>query len=522
MSTDLPVPRTSVRLGATREPSEGSAADPSPNPLATTATPRWLVALQLLGACAWVGLVTWRLDRVPGMSMDEGWSMLSARGQWPPANPLSGMSAYTGPFPVLALRAFGPNAGLLVLRITSIAAHAGLLLTLALILRRYFRARSLALWALPLIATGPAWLVSMRIGIEVLMFTAPLTVLGFYCASRPGRGWAFVGGACWGLAVYNHLLALWAVAAVGGAWLYVYRRWREVPWGPLLVGFALGLSPRVVAMLLYDNEQITSTTSSLSLLKAIGDLRWIPIAFWQTLDGRIVYFRYVGRLAREMVPYWAVGLAFFVPWWRQWRELPRAALFTLLAVVAYCVLTTLGAPYLESRYLLLPAIGLPVAFVILGATAIERDARWGYLVRGAAGLIIAGNLYYTFANFYLPWQRHELGMMGFRVGDRSPTIGSWHFLPKEALVEHLRRLDPPPQQIVTGAPLQRTLRAIMGDTPSRVLLPTDADRNLPSVFVEYRSPRSGPRTCLPAQNGKMCFVNPTVVDNFYWVYRSAP
>lgn len=518
MSTDSPVPGVPAGVGATPAPS-GSATHAARQRSATVATPRWLLALQMLGACVWLGLVTWRLDTVPGMSMDEGWSLLSARGQWPPANPLSGMSAYTGPFPVLALRAFGPSAGLLVLRGVAIVAHTALLLALAAILRRYFRVRTLALWALPLIATGPAWLISMRIGIEVLMFTAPLTVLGFYCASRPGRGWALAGGACWGVAIYNHLLGLWAVAAVGGAWLYVYRRSREVPWRPLLIGFGLGLSPRVLAVLLYDNEQIASTASAMSPLKALADLFWMPLVLWQTLDGRIVYYRYVGRVARDMLPYWAVGFAFFVPWLRQWREVPRAARFTLLAVLAICVLTTLGAPYLESRYLVLPAIGVPLALVILGAAAIERDARWRYLVRGAAGVIIACNLYYTIANFYLPWQRGELGMMAFRVGSRSPTIGSWHFLPKEALVEHLRKLDPPPQQIVTGPPLQRTLRAIMGDTPSRIVLPNEADRQLPSVFVEYRSSRSGPRTCMPAHNGKMCFADPTVIDNVYWVYR---
>jgi hypothetical protein len=59
----------------------------------------------------------------------------------------------------------------------------------------------------------------------------------------------------------------------------------------------------------------------------------------------------------------------------------------------------------------------------------------------------------------------------------------------------------------------------MGDSPSRVVLPEEADRNLPSVFVEYRSPRSGPRTCMPARNGKMCFAEPTIIDRYYWVYR---
>ena len=41
------------------------------------------------------------------MSMDEGWPMISVHGQWPPENPLSGMTFYSGPFPVLLIELFG-------------------------------------------------------------------------------------------------------------------------------------------------------------------------------------------------------------------------------------------------------------------------------------------------------------------------------------------------------------------------------------------------------------------------------
>jgi hypothetical protein len=488
-------------------------------------SPAWarraLSALTVFGAGLWLLLVCWRLDSVPGMSMDEGWFISAARGKWPTANPLSGMTSYTAQFPILILRAFGSSAGLLVLRAGSIAAHAALLLVLALLLRELFTRRALAGWALPLIATSPAWLIPARIGIEVTMFNALFVMAGLYFLTRPRRLWAFAGGLSWGLAIYNHLLGVWGVLSVAGAWLLVYRRWREVPWWPLLAGLAVGLAPRVVAVLAFDNAQLVGTASSLSLPAAIADLRWTPRMIWETLHGRTVYMRYVGRVAREIAPYWVAGVAVLVPWLRSPRAIPRAACFALAAVVLCFVSTTLGAPYLESRYVLLPIIGVPLAFVLLGAGAIERDPRWGYLIRPLAALIVAGNLYYELVNFYQPWDRHELAISSYGIGDRSPAVGSWHFLPKAPLAAALSQLEPAPEQIVTPFSLQLPLEALLdGAEPQpRIVGAKGANPKLRSVYVDFRSSRFGPRYCTRLGKRKKCFVDPVIVDEYYVVYR---
>ena len=493
-----------------------------PPSAASDAQPRWLGALRVLGALAWLGLVTFRLGDVPGMTMDEAWSIISARGEWPPANPLSGMSSYTGVFPVLVLQLLGTSSGLLVLRGTSVAAHAGLLVLIALLLRRQHASRTLAGWALPLIATCPAWVIMIRTGIEVTMFTAPLAVLGAYLLTRTERWAAALGGVTWGLLVYNHLLGLWALLALAGAWLVVYGRGRPIAWVPALAGFALGLSPRLLAMLAYDNAQITDTAKALSPSAALADLRWLPEAYWDALLGRTVYLRYVGRLAEEVRPYWGVGLVMLLPWVRRFRALPRPFLFTVVALLALCVLTTLGAPYLEVRYFVLPVIAFPVCLVLLGAGAIEIDARYRHLVRGAAAVMIAANLYYLFTNFYAPWQRRELGMVAYHVGERSPAIGSWHFLPKDELVHELERLDPPPEQIISWPSLNRPLRALMHDGRRRIVTPQEANRKLRSVFVDYRSRRYGPRYCLRVRGKKqLCFTQPTIVDQHFVLYRQS-
>jgi len=482
---------------------------------------RFVVALQLCGAALWLALVCWRAGRVPGMSMDEGWFIATARGQWPTANPLSGMTSYTAQFPILILRAFGPGAGLPVLRGASIAAHAALLVVLALLLRGRFARRALAGWALPVVATCPVWLISARIGIEVTMFNALFVLAGLYFFTRPGRWWAFAGGLSWGLAVYNHLLGLWGVLAVAGAWLIVYRRWRDIAWGPSLAGFAVGIAPRVLAVVLYDNAQIVGTASSMSLPAAVADLRWTPRMIWETLDGRAVYLRYVGRVAKDIAPYWLAGLGVLVAWWRAWRDIPRAAWFALAAVLSCCIITTLGAPYLESRYLLLPVIGVPLVFVLLGAGAIERDGRWGYLVRPLAAFLVALNLYYALQNFYLPWYRHELAISSFRVGERSPSIGSWHFLPKDALAQALSELQPAPEQIVLPSSLQLPLQAMRsGAGPWPALVEAGkANPKLRSVYLDYRAARFGPRYCTRLGRRNTCFVDPVIIDDYYVLYR---
>lgn len=476
------------------------------------------LVLWALAACVWLCLLTWQLDRVPGMSMDEGWSIISTRGQWPPANPLSGMSSYTGVFPVLLLRLFGTSSGLLVLRGASVVANGIAFVLIVLMLRRQYAPRALG-WALPLIATCPVWLVAQRTGIEVTMFTTPLCVLGLYLFTRGAGWWAFAAGVAWGLLVYNHLLGTWALASFGLAWIVVYRRLLPPTWKPLFAGFCVGLLPRLIALALYDDEQITGLVTAHSPAQAIADLRWLPGLFWDTLSGKTVYLRYVGRVAVEIWPYWLLALVMLLPWIRHWRAVPRHVWFTLVAVVVFCILATVAVPYMAVRFFVLPAVGVSALVALLGAAAIELDPRWRHAVRAAAGLLVLGNLYYVINNFYLPWHRQELGMTSFFFGARSPRMGSWVYLPKQVLERELRQLSPAPEQILSNASLARPLRALLDDTGIRVANWEEGDRMLQSVLVDYRFGRPPPRRCVPTPGGSMCFRKPVVIDRHFVLYR---
>lgn len=474
----------------------------------------------VLGAALWLSLTTWRLDSVPGMSMDEAWSILSARGEWPPENPLSGMTSYAGPFPALLLEVFGTGQGLWVLRGASVLANGALLALVGLWLGRLYPARSTLPWALPLLATTPIWLVTLRTGIEVTMLTPLLGVLGLYLLWRGTPRSVFGAGLAWGLLVYSHLIGLAFPLAVALAWLAVYRRLPEVAWRPLLAGALLGLAPRLLAVALYHGKPLTGSAAGYKPWDAIKDLIWLPKALWEAWHGEAVYLRYVGRIALEIGPYGLLAVGFVVPWLRRPRDIPREAWFTLLTSLGTATLMTLGAPYIAVRFLVLPLLGLSLFLVVLGAAALARDAGWGWLVRGTALALGACQLAYLMANFYLPWREQELGVTTFFLGARSKRTASWAYLPKDALVRELEALAPPPEQILTTPSIERPLRALLHGSPLDVRLAKDADPARSSVFVDYdRRPLADP-LCVEVGAQHTCFYEPVPVASYFVVYRT--
>jgi hypothetical protein len=476
--------------------------------------------LPWLGALAWVLLAAWRLTEVPGMSMDEAWSIVSARGDWPPANPLSGLTVYSGPFPVLLLRLFGARHGLLVLRGASLVMNGLMLALIARLFLQQYPAKVLRGWALLLPATCPVWLVTLRTGIEVLMLTPPLTVLGLYLLTRRTTWSALAGGLTWGLLAYNHVIGVSFPIGIALAWLLVYRRLPGFPLLPFIAGLALGVFPRVLALSLYGTDlESGGSAAKYSLQGAISDLRWLPQMLWETWTGDTVYLRYCGSVYRAILPYWLLGLGFLVPWLRRPWQMPKAALFCLLASIASAVVCTLAAPYMAVRFFVLPLLGACAFLVLLGAGAIARNARWGYPMRALGLALVACNLFYLVINFYRPWQRHELGTTFFFMGERSARTSSWGYLPKGELVKALRALTPRPEQVISNATIDRPLRALLHRTGIVSCTWEEADMARRSVYVDYASTGLAPRRCVDVPGGTMCFNDPVVVDEYFVLYR---
>jgi hypothetical protein len=487
---------------------------------------RWSTVVAVLVGSAlallWLGLTTWRLERVPGMSLDEAWSILSARGLWAPHDPLSGMTSYAGPFPVLLLRWLGTEHGVLLLRGTSVVANGACLVVLGLLLGRAFPRGGHVLWMLPMIATSPVWLVVMRTGIEVVMFTPLLVVLGLYAFTLGTRRALFAGGFIWGLSIYNHLIGGCIALGVVLAWRVARLRWplREPKLMlAVLLGGLLGLLPRLVALVIYNDHPLEGTPQGYSVRAALGDLRWVPICLWRTLQGDTAYLRYVGRLALPPWPYWGLGVVFIAPWVHRLRRVPPVAWFALLSALLSALLMTLAAPYIAVRFFILPVAGVTAFLALLGAAAIEGDVRWRAPIMGTAVALSALNVFFTISNFHRPWRDDRLAVTTFWLGDRSKRTGNWAYLPKEALVEQLRRLDPPPEQVITIPTLERPLRVLLDGSPIRVVLPPVADHARRSVFVDYRVPDALGPHCVEVPDGRFCFGAPSPIAEYFLLYR---
>jgi hypothetical protein len=471
----------------------------------------------VLGLALWLALATWRLDSVPGMSMDEAWSILSARGEWPAKNPLSGMTSYAGPFPVLLLRLFGTANGVLVLRGASVLASAVVLISMGMLLRRLHPERHHSIWALPLVATLPVWLIVLRTGIEVVMFMPILYVVGLYSLSRKTPASAFVGGLSWGLLVYNHLIGICFPIAAALAWWVAYRRWPPLALRPAIVGGLLGLAPRIIAVLSF-HDPLEGSAARYSLWGAVKDLPWLPLSLWRAWQGDAVFLRYVGRLALEPWPYWLLGAVFILPWAKRLVSMPQQVRFTLLMGSFSAVLITLAAPYIAVRFLVLPISCLTFGLVLSGCAAIERDARWSWPIKTTAFAIAALNLFYCINDFYRPWQSDTLGYTKFFFGHRAKRTGNWAYYPKEDLVRDLLNLDPSPEQVIAGPALERPLRVLLDGSSIRVTQPADADPDARSLYIDYREEPEAPH-CIRRAERERCFANPTPIGRYFNIYR---
>jgi hypothetical protein len=477
----------------------------------------WLVASGAAVFLAWIALVSWRLTEVPGMDMDEAWSILSARGEWPPIDPLSGMTRYAGPFPVLLLERLGTANGLGVLRGAGVVCNGLALLTLFAILVRLTPGRALGAWAFGLVATVPVWLVFTREGIELAMFGPLLALLGIYLLLHEVRWATFGAGVSWGLLSYNHPIGAFVFVGLGAGFWLVHRRLPALRWRALGAGFVLGFAPRLVALLAYD-VPFEGTAAGYRPDRAIHDLIFLPAALWNTLNGRTLYLGYVGHEVLPVLPLWLLAVCFALPWRGRLRELPAAARVTAYGCLVMAALGTLATPSLAVRYLLYPCIGLTVFLVQLGATAIAEQPRWTPLIRSAAALMIAGNLVYMTVNFYQPWARGELTVSYHKLGNRNKRESNRGWLPKTKLVQTLRELGP--AQVLSMPSLDRPLRVLLQEQGARVTTLEEGDPALrPTLYVTYFEADALPTHCVPVRSQTMCFARPINVDDQFLVYR---
>ncbi len=449
--------------------------------------------------------------------MDEAWSILAARGEWAPADPLSGMTRYSGPFPVLLLQLFGTEHGLSVLRGTGLICNAVAVGLVAAILARAQPQRGFVATGVAAVAFVPCWLAMARNGIEIGMFGPMLVLLGVYGLLRQERLAVFISGVCFGLASYNHVAHAFVPASLAVAWLLVYRRLPSVSLVPLLAGLALGLAPRAAALALYFDRGLEGGAARYDFTSRLLDLPALPAVLWDALHGRSVYMRFVGRLRVWVAPYYLVGLVAVLPWvWRR-RLPPRSFFFLFTATIVLSVITTVGALAFAVRFFVFPAIGVALCVVVLAAQAAHRFPRWRPAMHAVVVLLAAMQVFYAVANFSIPWYRGSVRIAGQQLGGFNQK--SWGFMPKVVLAERLRELNP--DVVLTGfGTLQRPLKVLLPGVRVEGRYPRVGPEPKHPVLVTYRLRRHpDPTACIPGRRRRRCFSRAEIVDKHYVVYR---
>jgi hypothetical protein len=447
--------------------------------------------------------------------MDEAWFISWAREEVAAADPLSGMTRYTGILPYLLLKLTGTEHGLLVLRGVGVLCNGLALLLLLSILRRLYPRSSVLLWATPVLATLPVWLIFARSGIETCQFGPLLTVLGLRLLFAQGPLPCFAAGACWGLMAYNHLLGAFVPISFGIAWWVVYRRLPPVRWRAASVGFVVGFAPRLAALVLYRDAALEGSAADYALSSALLDLLFVPWALWNTLDGSFPVLRFVGKEALPIGTYWLLPVAFTV--WFHWRggRIPKAAKFVLLAALLLAFLRTLPAPSIQSHYMLESSIMVVVFFVQVGIAARGERFRRLPLVPALAVLVTIANLTYFVANYQVPWRHpRTIAVNTFAIGSRNKHASNRDVLPKRELLRTLEELGV--RQAIASASIERPLRVITAGTSLRVGRPDAFDEaERASALVVFFSESPKRRRCI---DERVCFDRPTPVRRQFVVY----
>lgn len=404
----------------------------------TGAASRGFLAAAAALAVVGLALATVGANTIPGLHADEAWVMLRVREIADGARPLFGMNHYTGAlhqylaWPFLAASGFQVWGLRLVGALANVAA---LLVGLDLLRRLHPAEPTVWRWTGALCVTAAPFVVFSRFGIETAMLE-PVLVLGalwlLLAVPEPRRAGA-LAGLTLGLAVYNHALALAAIAAIligalaGQGW----NVWRHPRMRWLVMGLAIGLLPTGIGQLLPSPATPTNPVAAGSaspppstmpdsaevlefLWRLVLDLAAVPFILAGMLDGGLLFQRVAGERLLPVIPHASVALvvcaclAFRHGRGASWSPIDRAI---LAAALVLPLVTVLIAPRLALRYFQLPALLLPYA--------LARFAQAAFIPRFAAGLLaamLALQVGYLATNYFWAFARSGGRLSDFAIG----------------------------------------------------------------------------------------------------------
>jgi hypothetical protein len=298
------------------------------------------------------------------------------------------------------------------------------------------------------VGTAPVFVILARFGVEIISLGRLLVIAGLWAFARAARAspryaaaFGCGGGVLWGLAIYNHAIALAVPPAACAAFLALrrgrlsWRRDRVVAFA--LAGLAFGLLPRLLAWRDLNRISRLDFAARATSFTFIGDLPDLPGVLSAIWDGSALFARFVGRCELPVPPYPLIFLsALIVALWhgKRLRATLGAARGALVAWIVLTALVLVAAPSLALRYFELPVLGLCMLLVL----AAQRlgDAAW---VRYGLAGVVALNVLFVVCNYHIPLATKGASASTFPLGSRLIETSN-HFLRTDslyqALVEH--------------------------------------------------------------------------------------
>lgn len=397
---------------------------------------------------------------VAGLHVDEAWIFARVKELAAGAHHINGMNGYTGAlhqyllYPVFEI--FGYR--LEVLRIACAFFNTLAILFAMLCVRVLHSGKNLHLLVGLLLCTFPVFVTQARFCIELTCLNPLLTFAGLYLLakavhsgrSRRRMALAAAGGACLGLAAYNHIIGITLPLALFATVVVFYRRELFKNLGGVLcvaAGFFMGFFPRLISyvssFLHHSRGGRISGEGHFRLFNFLPDITHVPAVFSGIWDGGLVFLRVTGKNLVPVLPYVTVSmiaLLFVNLFWLKTRPSRRdsAMLFgAFLFVLAIMVIT----PGLAIQYFELPSLFLPYFLVRLVAPLLEKGSK---VQRGigmaAMGLILSLNLLYVSADYFAEFCMTKGTIGVFRLGNRIMETSN-HFVDVENLHRQITGRD---------------------------------------------------------------------------------
>ncbi|HAJ78180.1 MAG TPA: hypothetical protein DCO75_00280 [Fibrobacteres bacterium] len=396
-------------------------------------------------------------ESVPGLHMDEAWSLVQAHKIASGAHPLNGTNGYSGTIfqylLVPVFKVFGYKV--VAMKIACAFLNTLTVFFAMLFVRSLYIQKNYHLYFGLLLCTFPIFLTHSRFCIGATTLHPLFLFTGLFLLTKalqtvealPRRNWALLGGFLWGLAAYDHIIEITLPVALAVSTVIFYRR--ELLRNRLFIGWSLsgfiaGFSPRILS---FAHQYISQTHGAsaaaqghLGLFNFLIDIVHVPIVFSGIWDGGLVYQRMAGESVLPVVPYVSISLLVLVVinlFWLKSRfeRFDKAAVF---AFILYCSAIIVVSPGLAIQYFEMPMLVVPYLLVRLIMPLVNQKTKNYHLIGIAIFLLLVFlNSLYLSTNYFFQLYGTGGKLSVFTIGKRI-TDTSNHFVGEKTLYQQIR------------------------------------------------------------------------------------